>query len=125
MTRAVETLQACVEALAILDGWEEPDAPSVTVEPRAGEGHGVSEAPRGLLYHRYRLDESGLIVEAQITPPTSQNQATIEHDLFHLVEGSLDLEDDALRHLAEQAIRNYDPCISCATHFLDLRVRRR
>ena len=68
-----------------------------------------------MLYHRYVLDEAGLITEAQIAPPTSQNQATIEHDLFHLVEGSLALDDDALRRLAEQAIRNYDPCISSAT----------
>ena len=125
VTRAVEVLQACLDALAILDRWVEPDAPSMPVEPRAGEGHGVTEAPRGLLYHRYVLDEAGLVTEAQITPPTSQNQATIEHDLFHLVERSLALDDDALRRLAEQAIRNYDPCISCATHFLDLRVQRR
>jgi len=125
VTRAVETLHACVEALEILDGWEEPEAPAVPVEPRAGEGHGVTEAPRGLLYHRYVLDEDGTILEVQITPPTSQNQATIEHDLFHLVERSLDLDDLTLQHLAEQAIRNYDPCISCATHFLDMEVRRR
>jgi coenzyme F420-reducing hydrogenase alpha subunit len=125
VTRAVEVLHACVEAVAILDAWEEPDGPAVPVEPRAGEGHGVSEAPRGLLYHRYVLDDDGMILEAQITPPTSQNQATIEHDLFHLVERSLDLDDRSLQHLAEQAIRNYDPCISCATHFLDLEVRRR
>ena len=125
VTRAVEVLHACVEAVAILDGWEEPDAPAIPVEPRAGEGHGVTEAPRGLLYHRYVLDDDGTILEVQITPPTSQNQATIEHDLFHLVESHLDLADDDLQHLAEQAIRNYDPCISCATHFLDLEVRRR
>jgi coenzyme F420-reducing hydrogenase alpha subunit len=125
VTRAVEVLQACVEAVTILDGWEDPDAPAVPVEPRAGEGHGVSEAPRGLLYHRYVLDDDGTILEAQITPPTSQNQATIEHDLFHLVERSLDLDDLSLQHLAEQAIRNYDPCISCATHFLDMEVHRR
>ena len=124
VTRAVEVLHACVEAVTILDGWEEPDAPAIAVEPRAGEGHGVTEAPRGLLYHRYVLDDDGTIVEVQITPPTSQNQATIEHDLFHLVESHLDLDDDDLQHLAEQAIRNYDPCISCATHFLDLEVRR-
>jgi coenzyme F420-reducing hydrogenase alpha subunit len=124
VSRAVEVLHACVEAVTILDRWEEPDAPAIAVEPRAGEGHGVTEAPRGLLYHRYVLDDDGTILEVQITPPTSQNQATIEHDLFHLVESHLDLDDDDLQHLAEQAIRNYDPCISCATHFLDLEVRR-
>lgn len=125
VVRAVETLQACLDAVAVLDAWEDPDAPAVAVEPRAGTGHGVSEAPRGLLYHRYVLAEDGTIEEVQITPPTSQNQATIEHDLFHLVEANLGLDDEPLQHLAEQAIRNYDPCISCATHFLDLTVRRR
>ena len=78
-----------------------------------------------MLYHRYALDEEGVITEARIVPPTSQNQATIEHDLFHLVEANLALSDDDLRHRAEQAIRNYDPCISCATHFLELEVERR
>ena len=57
-------------------------------------------------------------------PPTSQNQPAIEHDLFHFVEANLDLSDDELRHRSEQLIRNYDPCISCATHFLDLTVDR-
>jgi len=123
--RAVETLQACLDAVAVLDRWEDPDGPAIPVEPRPGVGHGVTEAPRGLLYHRYVLAEDGTIAEAQITPPTSQNQATIEHDLFHLVEANLALADEPLQHLAEQAIRNYDPCISCATHFLDLTVQRR
>ena len=87
-------------------------------------GHGVSEAPRGLLYHRYELDDEGLITDAVIVPPTSQNQPAIEADLFRLVEANLDLPDDGLRHVSEQSIRNHDPCISCATHFLDLRVDR-
>ena len=83
-----------------------------------------SEAPRGLLYHRYRIDGQGTIMEAQIVPPTSQNQASIEEDLTHLIGGWLDLPDDELRHRCEQTVRNYDPCISCATHFLDLRIDR-
>ena len=84
----------------------------------------MTEAPRGLLYHRYEIDADGMIVDARIVPPTSQNQPTIEHDLFHFVEGHLDLPDDELGHRCEQVIRNHDPCISCATHFLDLTVDR-
>jgi sulfhydrogenase subunit alpha len=121
VVRAVEVLHACEEALRIVDGYDEPERPAVAVDPRAGVGHGCTEAPRGLLYHRYELDDAGTILDARIVPPTSQNQRAIEHDVWHVVEDNLDLDDDALARLAEQTIRNHDPCISCATHFLDLR----
>ena len=124
VVRAVEVLHACDEAIALIEAYEPPDQPAVPVEPRAGVGHGVSEAPRGLLYHRYTLDDEGLITDAVIVPPTSQNQPSIEADLFRLIEANLDLDDDALRHVCEQSIRNHDPCISCATHFLELTVDR-
>jgi sulfhydrogenase subunit alpha len=124
IVRAVEILWACDEALRIIDAYERPDQPAVEVTPRAGTGHAITEAPRGLLYHRYELAADGTIVDASIVPPTSQNQPTIEHDLWHLVEDDPTLDDDVLRHRCERAIRNYDPCISCATHFLDLRVDR-
>ena len=94
------------------------------VEPRAGVGHGATEAPRGLLYHRYELDADGTILDAKIVPPTSQNQLAIEEDLRQVVERYHELSDDELRHVCEQAIRNFDPCISCATHFLDLEIVR-
>ena len=95
------------------------------VTPREGTGHGVSEAPRGLLYHRYELDGDGLIRSATIIPPTSQNLAVIEEDLRRLITAHLDLDDASLTALCERAIRNHDPCISCAAHFLTLSVRRR
>jgi sulfhydrogenase subunit alpha len=125
VVRAVELVYACDEALAIIGRYEEPDAPFVDVEPRAGTGYGVSEAPRGLLYHRYRLDDDGLILDAKIVPPTSQNQLAIEDDLRGVVTAYSSLPDEELRGLCEQTIRNYDPCISCATHFLTLEVERR
>ena len=125
VVRAVEVVHAFEIALDLIDGYEQPDRPAVDVEPRVGVGHGVTEAPRGLLYHRYAIDDDGLIADAVITPPTSQNQATIEHDLWHFVERNLDLDDEDLRRRAEVTIRNHDPCISCATHFLDLTVERR
>ena len=125
VVRSVELLYACDEALRLIDDYERPDEPAVEVEPRAGIGYGVSEAPRGLLYHRYTLDEDGTILDAKIVPPTSQNQLAIEDDLRGVVARYAALDDDQLRHVCEQAIRNYDPCISCATHFLDLRVERR
>ena len=124
VVRSVEILYALDEALRLIAAYEEPDAPAVEVEPRAGTGCGWTEAPRGLCWHRYRLDEDGTILEAKIVPPTSQNQASIEADLRGFLAGNLDLDNDRLRHLCEQAIRNHDPCISCATHFLTLEVER-
>jgi coenzyme F420-reducing hydrogenase alpha subunit len=124
VVRAVELVQACDEALALIDAYEEPDAPAVAVTPRRAVGHGATEAPRGLLYHRYEIDDDGAILDARIVPPTSQNQLAIEEDLRAVVEANLDLPDDQLSLRCEQAIRNHDPCISCATHFLELTVDR-
>jgi len=125
IVRAVEVTYAVEEALRIIDSWEGAAAPSVPVEPRAGTGYGVTEAPRGVLYHRYRLAADGTITDARIVPPTSQNQISIEHDLRAFVQARLGLPPDELTRQCEQAIRNYDPCISCATHFLDLTVEHR
>jgi coenzyme F420-reducing hydrogenase alpha subunit len=124
VVRAVELVQACEEALTLIEDYEEPDAPALEVVPRAGVGHGVSEAPRGVLYHRYELAEDGTILDARIVPPTSQNQLAIEEDLRAVVARYIDLDDDELTRRCEQAVRNHDPCISCATHFLDLTVHR-
>ena len=88
-------------------------------------GTGSARHPRGLLYHRYELDADGLIRSATIIPPTSQNQAAIEDDLRRVITANLDLDDASLTALCERAIRNHDPCISCAAHFLTLSVRRR
>jgi coenzyme F420-reducing hydrogenase alpha subunit len=125
VVRAVEVLYACDEALRIIADYEPPEAAAVAVTPGAGTGFGATEAPRGLLFHRYRLAADGTIAEARIVPPTSQNQASIEDDLAGYIGGFLDLEEEALRHRCEQTVRNYDPCISCATHFLRLEIERR
>ena len=124
VVRSVEILYALDEALRIIEGYEEPDRPAVEVTPRAGTGFGWTEAPRGMLWHRYAIDEQGTILDARIVPPTSQNQRRIEEDLLALVRRNLELEDEPLQLRCEQAIRNYDPCISCATHFLKLEVDR-
>ncbi len=124
VVRAVELVEACDEALRLVDGWTGGGVASVPVPPRAGVGHGASEAPRGVLFHRYVLDEAGLIQDARIVPPTSQNQTSIETDLRSMVGAWRDLDEHALQHRCEHAVRNYDPCISCATHFLDLTVER-
>jgi coenzyme F420-reducing hydrogenase alpha subunit len=124
VVRAVEVVYAADEALRIIAAYERPDEPHVECAPRAGSGHGCTEAPRGICWHRYRIDDEGTILDAKIVPPTSQNQKTIEEDLTGVVVGALDLPDDELAHRCEQTIRNYDPCISCATHFLRFEVER-
>jgi coenzyme F420-reducing hydrogenase alpha subunit len=124
IVRSVETVYACDEALRILGELEIPARPAVECKPRVATGYGCTEAPRGILYHRYRLDDRGIILDAKIVPPTSQNQKTIEEDVRHFVSANLELPADKLQWQCEQAIRNYDPCISCATHFLKVRVER-
>jgi coenzyme F420-reducing hydrogenase alpha subunit len=124
VARAVELHFAVYEALRLLKDYK-PDTPRLEFEPRAGTAYGASEAPRGVLWHGYDIDAAGKITKAKIVPPTSQNQGRIEEDLgLSLQNCGLDQPDDVLRLRAEQVIRNYDPCISCATHFLKLDVKR-
>ncbi len=120
VVRTVEILYAFDEAIRLIGEYERPDPPALEPEPRASVGTGWSEAPRGMLWHRYRLEEDGSIAEARIVPPTSQNQARIEQDLLEFVRPRVDLPDEQLQWQCEQAIRNYDPCISCSAHFLKL-----
>ncbi len=125
IVRAVEMVCAIEEAIRLIADYQQPARPFEEATARAGTGHGVSEAPRGVLYHRYELDAAGIVRSARIVPPTSQNQGAIQEDLRGFVQDRLDFDDHSLTHACEQAIRNYDPCISCATHFLDLRIDRR
>jgi coenzyme F420-reducing hydrogenase alpha subunit len=124
VVRSVELLYACLEALRIIDSYEPPSPPAAAVVPREATGHGATEAPRGLLYHRYEIDADGLIRSAKIVAPTSQNQASIESDLRRVAETHHDLPDDRLTWRLEQTVRNYDPCISCSTHCLNVRIDR-
>ena len=124
IVRSVELVLACEEILRLISEYERPPEPWIAVEPASAVGHGASEAPRGTLYHRYEIDGEGLIADAQIVPPTSQNQRSIEADLNEFVAPRTQMEDETLKWQLEQAIRNYDPCISCATHFLDLTIER-
>jgi sulfhydrogenase subunit alpha len=124
VVRCVEMLHAADEALRLIAGYEPPDPPATPIEATAGVGAGWTEAPRGMLWHRYELRDDGRIAAARIVPPTSQNQAGIEEDLRGLVQANLALSDDDLQWRCEQAVRNYDPCISCSTHFLRLDIDR-
>jgi len=122
VVRAVELVYAIEQAIALIEAYEPPHPPAIHVDPAAGVGFGATEAPRGTLFHRYDLDDHGVIRSARIVPPTSQNQASIEDDLLRFVATRLDYDDTRLTGVCEQVIRNYDPCISCATHFLTLDI---
>ena len=122
--RALECYFTILEARRLLTDYQ-PQTASVEDIPREGWGAHCTEAPRGLIYHHYRIDDGGFIRAACIIPPTSQNQARIEADLYRgLTDFGLEHSDQELQFFAERLIRNYDPCISCSVHFLDLRVHR-
>ena len=124
LVRSLEVVYACDEALRLIAAYEPPVRPFVPAEPRAAVGYACTEAPRGILYHQYRLDQDGTILEASLVPPTAQNQGVIEEDLREVATAALDLDDEVLRARCEQSIRNHGPCISCAAHFLKLQVHR-
>jgi len=124
VVRAVELVFACTEALRIIREYEPPAAPRVEAPNHAGSGQAITEAPRGILYHHYSLDENGLIVTAKIVPPTSQNLKRIEDDLREYAVGLATWPLEEATWKCEQAVRNYDPCISCATHFLKVVIER-
>jgi len=125
VARAVEILYACDEAVRLISAYETPQTPAVHCSPARATGYGCTEAPRGICWHKYRLDEQGAILDARIVPPTSQNQPIIEQDLKRFGQRHLHEEDDRLKWLCEQMVRNYDPCISCSCHALSINILRK
>jgi len=120
VVRSIEAIVAYEEAIRIIEEYTPPAESSVEVNYQAGQGFGASEAPRGILYHRYKIADDGMILDAKIVPPTAQNQPTIEQDLRRFVAANIEMAREELTWKCEQAVRNYDPCISCATHFVSL-----
>jgi len=122
IARAVELVHFYEEAIALINAYA-PEGPAHTeLQFKAGEGAGATEAPRGLLYHRYKIDEHGRVQFAKITPPTAQNLPRIEADIEKLVPKLLKMNHEQATLTAEHLVRSYDPCISCATHFLKLKI---
>ncbi|HEY52888.1 MAG TPA: Ni/Fe hydrogenase subunit alpha [Caldilineae bacterium] len=125
VARAVEVVHAYEEALQIIDNYVRPVPSRITATPKAGVGCHVTEAPRGILYHRYQLNDKGLVERARIDAPTAQNLQRMEEDLRAFVPQVLELPHDEATLRCEQLVRNYDPCISCATHFMKLNIERK
>jgi coenzyme F420-reducing hydrogenase alpha subunit len=124
IARAVELLNAIDESIALIEGYKKPQHACAPVSVTAGTAAAATEAPRGVLYHRYQVNTDGLIKQAKIVPPTAQNQAQMEADLTALLPSLSGLSDDAIGIACERVVRSYDPCISCATHFLNVQVQR-
>jgi sulfhydrogenase subunit alpha len=125
IARGAEMLTGIEECLELMDGFSPEPEGDPEIEPRASEGFGISEAPRGSLFHHYIFDENGMVKHARLIPPTAQNLARIEDDLMMFAQRLLDKSHEELSLGCEKLIRSYDPCISCATHFLKVRVREK
>jgi len=123
--RAIELVHFYEEAIQLIKEYKPSGPAHVELKLKAGEGAGATEAPRGLLYHRYKIDANGMVQFAKITPPTAQNLPRIEADLFALVPQLISLPEAEATLTAEHLVRSYDPCISCATHFLKLKVEEK
>jgi sulfhydrogenase subunit alpha len=124
LARAIELVHCCDLAIELANDYQ-PQGPSFKeFKVRPGEGWGVSEAPRGLLYHRYVVDEQGLVRFARITPPTAQNFAQMEADLWALAPTVVKQPQEEASLSFEHLLRSYDPCISCSVHFLKLKIDR-
>lgn len=121
IARALELVHAYEEALTILREFRPFQPSRIAYGYRAGSGCWATEAPRGLIFHRYSVDEFGKVQAAKIVPPTSQNQLQIEDDLRTMLPGILHETDDQVALKCEKLVRSYDPCISCSTHFLKIR----
>jgi coenzyme F420-reducing hydrogenase alpha subunit len=125
VARGVEVVHAFEEALQIIDAYEKPVPSRISAPVKAGQGCHITEAPRGMLFHRYSIDEQGLVQSARIDAPTTQNLKRMEDDLWAFVPSIIDLPLEEATLQCEFLVRNYDPCISCATHFLRLNIDRR
>jgi len=124
VARAVELVMTCEESLRLIDAYREPEPSCLEYTVRAAEGCAATEAPRGLLYHRYRINDQGIVQAARIVPPTAQNYRRMEDDLRLLIPGILERTDSQIVDECERMVRNYDPCISCSTHALKVRIAR-
>jgi sulfhydrogenase subunit alpha len=125
MAQAIELLYSVQRAMDIIDGLLDEgikDELMVEVKPRAGEGIAVVEAPRGLLYHHYKLDDNGKVIFANLVTPTAQNAANMDKYLRIAVRNLKDLSDDKLKLKLEMLVRAYDPCISCSVHLTRIGV---
>lgn len=124
IARGLEVIHAYAESLEILRSYQAYNPSRIAYDYCAGQGTAATEAPRGMIFHRYSIDANGKVTSSKIVPPTSQNQRQIEDDLRHYLPRVLSDDDRLTAMGCERLIRSYDPCISCSTHFLKITVDR-
>ncbi len=124
IARGLEVIHAYEEALSIMRGYQSCRPSRIPYDYQNGAGSAATEAPRGLIYHRYEVNSDGKVTAANIVPPTSQNQRQMEDDLRVILPQILSPDDADTAMACERLIRSYDPCISCSTHFLRLTIDR-
>ncbi|MEE8324928.1 MAG: Ni/Fe hydrogenase subunit alpha [Candidatus Humimicrobiaceae bacterium] len=122
----IEIVHSVDDSIRLIDelleeGMDE-DKAMVEVKPKAGRGVGTVEAPRGLLIHDYTYDDDGKIVKSNLIIPTGMNYGNIERDMNAIVPDIIEKSEDEIRLACEMMIRAYDPCISCSTHFLNVKL---
>ena len=121
LAQAIEILHCVDDAIDILKSVQiNPEEQPVRKPPQAGQGVGVVEAPRGILYHMAKVNDKGIIEDYDVVVPTAQNQINIENDLRKFFNENISKPEEELHHGAEVIIRAYDPCISCSTNFLKI-----
>lgn len=124
IARLAEIVTLIDKAVRIIDEKPLEGKPYIEAKPRAGEASAITEAPRGVNFHSYRLNDDGVVTYASLAPPTCQNAANIEADLLAYLKDYLDRSDEEIARRSEMLIRAYDPCISCATHILEVKISR-
>jgi coenzyme F420-reducing hydrogenase alpha subunit len=120
LAQAVEIVDSIDYALDLLQSAQFDHQPPLQAQQTTGDGIGITEAPRGILYHAAHVKDN-IIDQYEVIVPTGQNQVNIENDLKKLIQDNLDLDQKKLEHESEKLIRAYDPCMSCASHFLKVK----
>lgn len=122
LARAIELVHWVDESIAMIQNYE-PDNGMSSFPVKAGTGAALTEAPRGTLYHSYKVDGEGMVEFADIVSPTAHNVNNMEKDLWAFAPELIKMNPEEATLKAEMAIRNYDPCFSCSAHFLKLRIQ--
>ncbi|MFB6163096.1 MAG: Ni/Fe hydrogenase subunit alpha [Halococcoides sp.] len=131
VAQVVETAHLVAASIRTIDDLldaglgDQPAYHVPSVEPRAGQGVGAIEVPRGVLFHDYEYDAEGAVTNANCVIPTNQNHGNIQRDMETFVPRIADRSDEEIEHVLEMLVRAYDPCISCSTHYLDIDIQRK
>ncbi|RLB03452.1 MAG: Ni/Fe hydrogenase subunit alpha, partial [Deltaproteobacteria bacterium] len=136
VAQIVECVHCLEESISIIEHFKEKGVDhsqeivvglneNKVIPVKAGDGVGAVEAPRGILFHNYEIDNKGKIINANCVIPTSQNVNNIEQDMKKFVPEIIEKTDEEVTLLLEMLVRAYDPCISCSAHFLNVKFVNR